>query len=276
LEQVAGAKGCSIRQKQRFQILFFYFSQYYIFAKKTKSLPMKKLYTAIVAALLIASIPAVAQKGLYVGVSGAIQSTWVTNQNNYGLPEMDYNTTFHGAANINIGYDFTDHLGVKAEVGYATYGQKYKDQKGDSTLSREVKMNHYTIPVMFKYRVGGKVTKFYVAVGPQFDLLSSASQTYTLNNHDYVDTLNTLSGKPFNVGASDITDRYNSLDIMARMDLGVDITLIEHLVIELGLKFGYGLMDINASDFQLPDHSGAYHPSHNVFGGLVLGVNWHF
>jgi len=101
---------------------------------------MKKIYTSLVAVLLFACIPAIAQKGLYFGLAGTIQSTWITNQNNYGLPEMDYKTSFGGAGNLNVGYDFTNHLGIKIEVGYGKFGQKYTDKMGDSTFSREVKV----------------------------------------------------------------------------------------------------------------------------------------
>ncbi len=64
------------------------------------------------------------------------------------------------------------------------------------------------------------------------------------------------------------------MDVFARMDLGLDITLVKHLMIEFGIKLGYGLMDINATDYRLNDDTGKYHPSHNVFGGLTLGINY--
>jgi len=235
---------------------------------------MKKIYTAFVALLLFACIPAIAQKGLYFGLAGTIQSTWVTNQNNYGLPEMDYKTAYGGAANLNLGYDFTNHLGVKIEVGYGKFGQKYTDKMGDSTFSREIKMNHLMIPILLKYRTGGSIAKFYVAIGPQFDMLLSANQSYIMNGKNYEDSLETVSGKTFVVGQEEIKERFSSMDVFVRMDLGVDITVVKHLMIEFGIKFGYGLMDLNSTDYRLKDHSGTYHPSHNVFGGLTLGLNY--
>jgi hypothetical protein len=236
---------------------------------------MKKIYTSLVAVLLFACIPAIAQKGLYFGLAGTIQSTWITNQNNYGLPEMDYKTSFGGAGNLNVGYDFTNHLGIKIEVGYGKFGQKYTDKMGDSTFSREVKVYHLMIPILFKYRTGGAIAKFYVAIGPQFDMLLSAKQSYIMNGKNYEDSLETVSGKTFAVGQEEIKERFSSMDVFARMDLGVDITVVKHLMIEFGIKLGYGLMDLNASDYRLKDHSGNYNPSHNVFGGLTLGLNYH-
>jgi opacity protein-like surface antigen len=237
---------------------------------------MKKFYSALLALLLLASFPALAQKGFYVGAAVTEQSTWITNQNNYGRPEMDYKNTFGFGYNLNIGYDFTNHLGIKMEVGSAQFGQDYTDKVGDSTFERSVKLNHLQIPIMLKYRIGGPILKFYVAVGPQFDFLMSAKQTYMLNGQQFSDTTETTTGKKFDIGKEDIKERFSSMDVFARADLGLEVMIIKHLMIDFGLKLGYGLMDLNAADYRIKDHSGAYHPSHEVFGGLTLGVNWHF
>jgi hypothetical protein len=227
--------------------------------------------------ILISGFHALAQKGLYIGIAGSANSVWITNQNNYGLPEMDYTTTFGLGGNINIGYDFNNHIGLKLEFGVNRIGEKYKDTKGSDIYSREVKLNYFNLPILFRYRTGGEIIKFYVAAGPQFNFLRSANQTYILNGKNFADTLTSISGKKFNAGLEDIKDRYNSMDVVARMDLGMNITLVKHLIIDLGLTFGYGLMDINASDYHIGDFSsGVYHPSHSVFGGLTLGAGWHF
>jgi hypothetical protein len=235
---------------------------------------MKKFYSALLALLLITSIPALAQKGFYIGIAGTAQSTWIINQENYGLKPLNEVSTLGGSGNINVGYDFTNHIGIKVEFGYGTFGQKYSKTIGDSAFSRNIKLNYFMIPVLFKYRVGGPVVKFYFAIGPQFNMLMSANQTYTLNGETFDTTLKTISGKPFEVGLAGIKDRFASMDIFARMDLGLDITLVKHLMIEFGLKLGYGLMDINATDYQLKDKDGNYNKSHNVFGGLTLGINY--
>jgi hypothetical protein len=236
---------------------------------------MKKFYFAVTALLLLLSFPSLAQKGFYFGIAGSGNSTWITNQNNYGLPEMDYAQTFTFGGNLGVGYDFNNHIGLKLEFGLNQISEKYKDSRGDSTLDRQVKLNYFNIPILFRYRTGGKVAKFYVAAGPQFNFLRSAAQTYNYNGKPYSDTLRTLSNQKFNIGDEDIKERYNNFDVVARMDLGVNITVVEHLMIDVGLTMGYGLLDINSSDYHLKDFSGAYHPSHTVFGGLTVGLSYH-
>jgi len=238
---------------------------------------MKKLYFALFSLLLLASFPALAQKGLYFGLAGTFQNTWITNQNNYGRSEMDEKLTFGGAGNLNVGFDFTNHIGIKMEVGYGKYGQKYTDSQDTGKLNydRHVTLNYLTIPIMFKYRTGGSIAKFYLAVGPQICMLMSASQSYNLNGQPFLVEVNdTITGNSFKIGQEEMKERFNSMDIMARIDLGVDITVVKHLMIEIGLKMGYGFKDLNSNSFHIKDHSGAYHPSHNAFGGLSIGLNY--
>lgn len=235
---------------------------------------MKKLYSALLALLLLTSVPAIAQNGLYFGIAGSVVSTWITNQNNYSHPPLDYVRTFGGSGNLNVGFDFMKQLGVKIEIGYGQFGQKYTKTKTDSAFTRQVKLNYLMIPVMLKYRTSGGLAKFFVAIGPQFNLLLSATQNYLVNGDTFTETEQTVSGKTFVIGQSSIKDRFSSSDIVARMDLGVDFTLIKHIMIEFGLKLGYGLTDLNATDYRLEDNTGKYHASHNAYGGLTLGINY--
>jgi hypothetical protein len=234
---------------------------------------MKKLYPALVALLLITTIPAMAQKGLYFGIAGTVQSTWLTSQNNYGR-SLDYVSTFGGSGNINVGFDFTNHLGIKIEFGYGKFGQKYQKTLTDSAFTRNVKLNYFMIPVMIKYRTGGALAKFYIAAGPQFNFLLSANQSYLLNGKAFMDTIQDISGKSFVAGDEGIKDRFGSMDVLARLDLGVEITVAKKLMIDFGAKLGYGLMDLNNTDFRIKDNDGSYKANHIITGGLTLGINY--
>jgi hypothetical protein len=110
-------------------------------------------------------------------------------------------------------------------------------------------------------------------VGPQINYLLSASQEYLKNNNTFTDTIPGNFEKPELISEETITNRYNSLDIMGRLDFGVDINLTTNLVINAGLTMAYGLTDINASDFQIP-YKGTYNPSHNLYGGVNFGINY--
>jgi hypothetical protein len=236
----------------------------------------KTIFTAIIALFFMAG-PVMSQSQLYFGLSGTGLSSVITNQNNYGLPfEMDYTFTMGAGGNVNIGFDFGKHIGLKLEAGWVKLGQKYEDIYNDTVYTRNIKLNYLQIPLMFKFRTGGEVAKFYVMAGPQFNFLLSASQEYLKNAQTWNDTIPGNLTIPTKIGESTITDRFNSLDIMARIDLGVDIVLTQYLFLNGGLTMAFGLTDINATDWQNPvkNPTYEYNPSHNLYGGINFGINY--
>lgn len=230
----------------------------------------------MIIALLFCTGNLMSQKQLYFGLGGTGLSSFITNQNNYHSGfEMDYAVTFGAAGNVNIGFDFSNHIGLKLEVGFANLGQKYEDTRMEYDTNvrytRNIQLNYLQIPLLFKFRTGGEVVKFYVMAGPQLNYLLSATQKYLRN--DMVDN-RPIPGSLEEIGKETITDRYNSIDIIGRMDLGVDIQLASNLFLNAGMSMGYGFIDINASDWHYPDSDDNYNPSHNIYGGLNVGINY--
>ena len=219
----------------------------------------------------------VAQKGFYLGAGGTMMSTWMTNVNNYGLPDMDYVSTFGGGFNLNVGYDFTKNIGLKLEIGYSKLGQKLKDNRNDTTYTRNIKMNYLMIPILFKFRTTGQIARFYFLVGPQLGYLISAKQSYYKQDQDYNEyTYNPNTNKPIKVSESTITSRFNSIDVFARIDFGADISLMPNLILNAGFSFAYGLLDVNASDYHIKNADGNYNASHNAYGGFNVGLVYCF
>jgi len=237
---------------------------------------MKKHVIYLISALLIASGSLFGQKQFYFGVGGMGLNTWVTNQNNYGLPfEMDYAITIGGGANANIGFDFSKHVGLKIEVGFERLGQTYKDDLfNDTTYTRNVSLNYLEVPLLFKYRTSGKIVRFCVLAGPQFNFLMSAKQKYYKYGKIDTDYIFDKDDKPVKIGEETITDRYTSLDILGRLDLGVDITLVKNLFLNAGLTMAYGFLDVNATNMRIADHTGNYNASHNILVGINFGINY--
>jgi len=165
---------------------------------------MRKLFSVICFVLILAELPAVAQKQLYFGLQGTAMNTWITNQNNYDptRADMTYAATFGGGGNVNIGFDFNKHIGLLLQVGYAKLGQKSKQSIGDTNYTRNIKLNYLQVPLMFKYRSSGEVAQFYLMVGPQFNFLLSAEQEYYKNDASFTDesTINPKTHKPILIG----------------------------------------------------------------------------
>jgi hypothetical protein len=230
---------------------------------------MKK---TLVLVLLFLSAAGFGQKTFYFGLGGYYGASGVVNQNDYGLPELDYEVPSSYGYNANLGYCFTKNIGIKMEIGYARLGQKYSDTRDSVFYTRDVKLGYLTVPVLFKYNTGGKTARFYLLAGPQMGFLMSAKQEYMADGVPFDTTLSNLNGEAFNAGQEDIKDRFSSFELMARIDLGVDITLVENLVLNVGLTMNYGLLDLNAEAYRLNDYSGNYTPSHNFYGGINMGI----
>ncbi len=237
---------------------------------------MKKISVLFTLACCLTSLTLMSQKQLYLGVGGTGISTWITNQNNYGQPALDEKMTFAMAGNLNIGYDFTKNIGLKMEIGISRLGQNYSKTRNDTTYTRNVKLNYLLIPLLFKYKTGGSVARFYFLIGPQFALLLNAKQSYLKDGDPDDLTIRDLGNNMHRISEETITSRFTSYDIFARLDLGVDISLLKFLVLNAGLNLNYGLTDINATDWRIKDSSGNYNASHNIFGGFNVGLCYVF
>jgi hypothetical protein len=238
---------------------------------------MKKILSLVILVFILTAGSAFSQKRLSFGVTGTGMYTGFTNQNHYGLTDMDYKATFGMAGCANIGFDFNKHLGLMLQIGYSGLGQSYKDVIKDTNYTRDIRMNYLQVPLMFKFRTGGSVIRFFVMAGPQLNYLLSATQTYYKNGEIPKNEIyNPFLNKKVKIAEETITDRYNSIDIMGRLDLGVEISLIKNLYLNGGFSFAYGFTDINASDWQIKDTNGKYNPTHNFFGGFHVGINYCF
>ena len=238
---------------------------------------MKKIYSLVLLALFLAAGPLVAQKQLYFGGGGTGISAWFINQNNYGYQDLDIKAGISYGFNANAGFDFNKNIGIKLELGFQKLGQNYIKDVADTSFTRNIALNYFQLPLLFKFRTGGEVVQFMAAIGPQFDFLLSAKQKYyytLLNTEGEFDYDKPIPGTSELISEEDITHRFNSVDIQARLDLGVEIYVIKNLFIDAAFSFAYGMKDIIAPDYQYEDKDGNYNPVHNVYLGLNVGVNY--
>ncbi len=226
--------------------------------------------------LLLTTMFGTAYSQLYVGVGGLYGSSGITNQNTYGQADLDYQLKPCWGINVPVGYNFTDNLGIKMEFGYIDMGQKYEDTNGDSTTTRDIDMNYFVVPILFKYNTSGKVARFYVQAGPQMGLLLSAAQSYLGNGIPVPPFVEPETGDTVNVSESDITSRYSAINIFGRLDLGVDISITKSLIVNAGLSMAYGLIDLNSVEWRYNNSDGDYNPSHSWYGGVNVGICYRF
>jgi len=228
-----------------------------------------------------------AQKAKHFEVAGQIAggTGWIINQMNYGFHEMEYDYYWGYGFNIQVGYNFSDNIGLFTEIGTTKQGQRYYDNWNipshnidkDDEIERKVAMTYLNVPIFFKYTYGDTKARFRLLFGPQFCFLQKAEQEYTINGQDMIGMfeLTNLAGEKFDPAAHDIKDRFNSPDVALVLDLGADIWLAEEVMyLSAGVRSWYSVTDLNADPYQIPNKEGIYKPSHTA--GIMVFCGFHY
>jgi hypothetical protein len=223
---------------------------------------MKKIF--IISSIIFTSIfGANAQKGFHAGLEGEFNAIFIMNQETYGETELHYAATTGGAGGVVLGYNFDKHFGLQIEGLYAKQGQNYDLQVVNSpTIYRSVDLVYIHYPFFIKYNGGAQyATRFYIMAGPEYSILNKASISYDNG-----------SGK----STMDAMNRFEKSSWEAAFELGSDFTIYKGLYASTGIRLNYGLTDINAPDYRMPDRNGIYKASTNVWGGVNIGLHYVF
>ena len=240
---------------------------------------MKKIYTLLLALMLV-STASMAQKGLNIGINGEFLGTTIINQNTWGNGhEYDYDITTGSAFGFDVGYSINDKFGVYTGFGMMNSGQKYHDSykaagaSTDSDWERQLKFKYNIIPIMFKFTGSEATVNFIGGVGISIAMLKETTQIWTKDGaayHEYF--VNEFTGETFDMGAEDVTERFNSSDIFINLEMGARIFIIDNLYVDATLNGGYGVKDINHADWHMINKDGHYKSSHNGFIGVKVGI----
>jgi hypothetical protein len=236
---------------------------------------MKKLIFLIIPVILF-SLNTEAQKGkeVILGMGGAFTNVWIINQNFYGEPQIDYAPKLGYAAGVNLGYDINGNAGIMTEFHYSLQGQKYDGKQNGIKTTRNIDLRYMNIPLFFKYAFGQDLTRFRVLIGPQMGILLEATQEYLVAGERKTTRVPDLDNIMFETGAKDIKKRFEKIDFGIAVDIGTDIKLSGEFFLSAGIRGNYGFKDINAEPYRLTNLDGEYNPSHNLWGGVYLSINY--
>lgn len=236
--------------------------------------------TIIVTSLFLFTLSVSAQKGheVIIGAGASVSSVWIVNQNFYGEPELNYAPKMGYGGSFNMGYHATENIGLQIEFQYSVQGQKYDDKQVIDEVKydtkRDITLAYFNVPLLFKYAFGTASTKFRIMAGPQVGYLLEATQTYKRDGQTLGTTAVNLDGKTFKTDAKNIQDRFSEYDIGMVLDLGADIHLSDKFFFSPGFRMNYGLKDINAEAYRMPDKDGEYAASHNFLFGFFFGLHY--
>jgi hypothetical protein len=227
------------------------------FMKTIKKLVLLSMFV-LVSALLHA------QRGFEFAPFIQGQNTWLLNQaDNDAGGELDFKATWNLAYGVMLGYGFHDRHGIRAGVYLSNQGQNYIT---DDVFERLPTTKYYTqsqylqIPVLYRYngRLDLNNSAFILEAGPQFGMLQWAKATEVLVDNNY--------DKAFLLPEYDCTQCYNSMDIQARLGLGILARFSTKLHMNAMLNFNYSLQDIETD-------AGKRTPDRPVTRNGVVGLN---
>lgn len=262
-----------------------------IFLLLVKLQTMKKLF--IVGVLFCFSTLLNAQSW-HAGANLGFNSVWIANQNNYGFSELNYEYKWGGFVGLAAGYNFNMHSGVQLELDFVQMGQDYFAKVRDFGPTnnsgtqdkvdtyRYVDLNYFQIPVMYRYtsnRNKSDKLAFHAMAGPSFGFLLSADQYYEAdveNNGQLVEIPLELIAQAIPAFAAtpekeEAKAFFNSTDIGAQIDLGLDIFISDNLYVTTAAKVYYGFSDNNAEETR---ERTEYEPSHNFYIGINAGIHF--
>ena len=237
---------------------------------------MKKIF---IASLLTLTIVTTSAQDFRIGLKGIFNSTWLFNNNisDRGA-DADYLASFGYTSGITSALYFTENLGVSVDLFYAWHYQLL-----DGILSTEdaytsvTLVKYLDVPVLFRVSSEGGP---YIEIGPQVSFLAGAEEIYEFSS----------STGPGSSLTKNFKDDFNSLTLAAVLGFGYDIEASDKILINVGLRFGFGLSDATKEyteeQFDDADHGRIsryahqspitngyeYHKTTRAFGGLSVGV----
>jgi len=268
---------------------------------------MKKLFNffTILAFLGCSTYFVKAQSSVEGGVIVMPQFTALLNTQDFAAgKDLDYSLTTGFAGGLSGAYNFNNHVGIEINLILSSQGEKYKGnlnyykfngadttsyasivafQAGagyspsnqswpaaDTAFTAKVSLTYLKIPILFKLTSNSdKSAFFYMNIGPEFNILVSATQT--------------LNGSHFSYSTYNFTTKqlYKSSGIDLVLNLGAGFHLSSNLILTTQINFDYGLTDAENKSFVIPGTSSHAFPSNrstnpNGTAGLRLGLAYKF
>jgi len=239
---------------------------------------MKKL---LIASLILITVAASAQD-FRIGVKGTFYSTWLFNNNVSDQGSMvDYAATFGAGFGLTSQYFFNENIGLSIDVLYSSNNQKLEgDLATDLTYESHTKVKYIDLPVLLKISSEGGA---YVEFGPQVSFLAGAKEDFKSS-----------PSLPADYSDRDVKQFFSGFGVAPVLGFGVDIQASDNWLVNIGLRFGYGVNDatIKFSEEKLNDvpadegswfagwaHYNAdtppkysYQKTNRAFGGFTLGI----
>jgi hypothetical protein len=206
------------------------------------------------------------------GIKGAYNTTLLMNDFEE-TPFMHRETEL--SFGYNIGVDFKYYFNkrsyysntfyaVATNPSYQVMSQKYNGLITD-TLNQtstpyklEYNFSSFELPLMLYIRGQAGL---YAEIGGSYGIIQTAKATYTVEGMDSISFSN-----------ADAKQAFTKNNISAIFGFGIDSEITPELMLTIGLRGTYGLLDLNSSS----SRDAGIAETHTVVGGLVVGLSYRF
>lgn len=192
-----------------------------------------------------------------------LNSTWILNQNTYGEfggKELAYTLHFGTAYGISFGYDIGRRYGFEAAIILNSHqGQGYHDVLSIGEFDRDVRLNYFYIPVVYKWKCYIRKSENPVVL----NLIGGIKYGHIKSAEEILNGIHT-----------DITERFNKNEFGFVFNMESDIYFARSFYFTLGLCSSIG-NNINGKDWmQYVSHANGR--SHNFLLGAAFGLSYYF
>jgi hypothetical protein len=236
--------------------------------KKLLYLLMKKIVILLV---FVTSYTSTYSQVFMAGVNGSYNTTWLFNKfENTSVLDRQSILTFGYSAGLDIKFYFgnqsyysNSNFGIALNPSYQVINQKYKGNINDTTAQKsypynsEYNLSSFEIPLLFN--VKGEAG-LYAEIGLSYGLIQKAETSFFSDFSTDSDFSKT-----------DIKSSFLNHNISGIFGFGI-ASQIGALTLTTGLRFSYGLIDINSAESK---DAGA-NPVRTGTGGFLLGLAYRF
>lgn len=228
-----------------------------------------KIYLALLVILLLAAQGTEAQRmnSRWVDASFGINSTWIVNQNAYGNSEMDYSTTFGLTGGVGFSHFATENWGYKCTFLLSSLGQRYSGSQETGDAKRKLKLTYVQVPLLVIRKMAMADYPTWIAFGPDFCFLVDAKQEFE-SNEGY------RLRNPETMVSGNVKDRFNQFDLALNFSVNkiYPLKYTDNLMLLFSIDSAFGLLDMNAKDWQILNYSKVYKSSHSFYIGIKTGL----
>lgn len=225
-----------------------------------------------------------------LGVRTGFHAVAVFPEASYGQRKLDFKIPIRPAIGLAATFWLSPRSAISTDILYQRMGTTQEGTAKRRMFYKDMRLDYVVVPLMYRltlnpvagtFAMAARNTepRWYLAGGVQPGFLAAANNTYEVdgNRTDFISFI-TEGGNPnfdqIEQNGTPESDKelYQSFDLSFTGAAGVELYVQKGIRVLVEVRGGLSLLDINAEQWRLPDDSGNYYASRNMFFGLNMAV----